>query len=102
MRLSQLLIIGQFIWAITATQAHADINSNQALTVCKDAIRARTDGTVYHKFRNNSATSTRGGKYTFWINSTLKNEERKYLLRSKCISSKVGELLLVEIEEGRW
>ena len=102
MKISQLAIMGPLIWAIATSQALAEVNSGQALNICKDMIRARTDGSVYHKFRNSPATSTRGGRYTFWINSTLKNEERKYLLRSKCMTSKQGELLLVEIEEGRW
>lgn len=102
MKLSQLYIITALLWAIAAPQALADVNSSQALDICQDSIRARTDGSVYHKFRNRPAISTRGGKYTFWINSTLKNEERKYLLRSKCEISKAGEIQLLEIEEGRW
>lgn len=102
MKLSQLFVIGSILLAITATPAHANISTGQALTICKDTIRARTDGSVYHKFRKRPATSTRGEKYTFWINSTLKNEQRKYLLRSKCITDNNGEILSVEIEEGRW
>ena len=101
MKVSQLLIIAPLIWAFT-TQAYADINGSKALAICEDNIRSRTDGSIYHKFHHRPPASTRGAKYTFWINSTLKNEEQKYLLRSKCVISRDGEVLLVEIEEGRW
>lgn len=102
MKASQLLVVGLLLWTATSVQAGVDLSSSQTLEVCKSSIRERTDGTIYHRFRRDHAISTRGNKYTFWINSTLENEERRYLLRSKCITSKQGELLSVEIEEGRW
>lgn len=102
MKISQLFVIGSILLAIAATPVDANISTGKALTICKDTIRARTDGSVYHKFRNRPATSTRGEKYTFWIDSTLKNEQQKYLLRSKCVTDNNGDILLVEIEEGRW
>ncbi len=102
MKVKNLVITAPLLWATLAAHAGVNINSREALDICKSSIRERTDGTVYHKFNRDHAVSTRGGDYTFWINSTLKNEERRYLLRTKCIASKQGELLTVEIEEGRW
>ena len=83
-------------------QAAETINSHDAMIICKAAIIDRTDGSVYHKFRRDEAVSTRGGKFTLRINSRLKNEQRKYLLKSTCIVSMEGKLLDLEIEEGQW
>lgn len=85
-----------------SVQADFELNSAEAQDVCELAIVERTDGTVYHKFKQGPAISTRGGRYKFWINSTMRNDERKYLLRSVCELSSDGELLSLEIEEGRW
>lgn len=96
------------LWLCMATlllaplYGQAAINSSEALGLCKENISDRTDGSVYHKFKMNPATSTRGGVLTLWIDSTMKNEQRKFLLKSKCIVSKSGELIDLEIEEGRW
>lgn len=97
-----VVIISSLLGTVTAAQADTGINGGQALDLCKNTIRERTAGTHYHKFRRDHTTSTRGGDYTFKINSVMKNDERKYLLRSRCVVTKTGDIETLEIEEGRW
>jgi len=86
---------------VTAT-ASEKINSRESLRLCKNAMEAdMPEGTKY-KFKRNTATSVEPDRYKHWINFLEINGKAKNMKKLLCETSREGEILVMEIKEGRW
>ncbi len=94
-----LLVVLAATVGFAASNSYA--GSGSALQACKAEISAKyAESTV--KFRNNPATSKRGGKYTFWLNAVARVDGERQALKTKCVTTKEYEILSLDIENGSW
>lgn len=94
------------IAATLATTGLATINSygstSSALEECRDAVKAQYDSPEAHYFYRRPAISTRGDKYTFWINSSAAEGKGKMAVKSRCVTDEQGQVLSLKTARGRW
>jgi hypothetical protein len=95
------LIILAASFGLAAT-ANSYAGSSAAFDACKQEISKKYSDATSIRFKNNPATSNRGGKYTFLINASTKTDNVRNVLKAKCVSSKQNEIISLTIEDGRW
>lgn len=95
------LIILAASFSLAAT-ANSYAGSAAAFDACKQEISKKYSDATSIRFKNNPATSTRGGKYTFLINAAANTNGERMALKAKCIASKQNEIISLNVESGRW
>jgi hypothetical protein len=99
-----IVLTALFSFNVSAEDANAQartLTSGQALDECKQALRKHNQSKEF-KFKRNAATRYKAGKFTYWINFSTTEAGNKSTGRAKCIMSKQGELVLLDVESGRW
>lgn len=84
----------------TASQAQA--STQPALDACKQGVVELYTNASETKFKRQVAISQRGGQYTFWINASATIDGDASPLKAKCVTSKSGEIVSLQVENGRW
>lgn len=84
------------------TVGSAQASTRTALEQCKHAVKAQFDVPEDTYFYRYPAISTRGEKYTFWINSSAKMEDGKVAMKSRCETTEQGEVVSLRTSKGRW
>ena len=104
MKLFRHMVIGVFAMGIASVGALAEekINSKESLRICKDAMAAEIPEGTEFKFRRRTATSVEPDRYKHWINFVEKNGREKTVKKLRCETSRVGEVLVMEIKPGSW
>lgn len=95
------LIILAVSFSLAAT-ANSYAGSSAAFDACKQEISNKYSDATSIRFKNNPATSNRGGKYTFLINAAAKTEGERMTLKAKCVASKQNEIISLHVENGSW
>ncbi|MFQ3324705.1 MAG: hypothetical protein ACI90U_002535 [Pseudomonadales bacterium] len=101
LNINPALIILAASFGLAAT-VNSYAGSSAAFDACKQEISKKYSDATSIRFKNNPATSNRGGKYTFLINASAKTDDVRNVLKVKCVSSKQNEIISLTIEDGRW
>ncbi|MBL4828012.1 MAG: hypothetical protein JKY66_09930 [Spongiibacteraceae bacterium] len=75
------------------------LTGSQVLKQCKSSIGSQYQNQTL-KYKRRPAVSYSGGQYTYWIN--FRDQEQGEKSRAKCIMTKEGELVSLNVESGYW
>lgn len=78
------------------------VNGKQSLRLCKSAMLEKLPENMSYKFKRNSATSVEKDRYKHWVNVLEINGSDKTSKKILCETSRTGEVLVLEVQSGRW
>lgn len=99
--LAAFLIFGASVAAV-GEESSQKINSKESLRICKSAVEAELADGESMKFARKAATSVEAGIFKHWINATQLTNNEKSSVKVLCETSRTGEVVTMQMEEGRW